>query len=64
VWKVAVERWRTAGIAGFYSGVIVSVIRAFFVSSSRFAAYEVAVSLISSLDHSSEAERRDPSLVE
>jgi solute carrier family 25 carnitine/acylcarnitine transporter 20/29 len=45
-WPVVRERYRLYGVRGFYAGVVPSVARAFVVSSSRFAAYELAVSLL------------------
>lgn len=34
--------WKTVGIRGFYRGIAPSMIRSFFVSGSRFSAYEFA----------------------
>eukprot|EP01102_Stenamoeba_stenopodia_P020699 TRINITY_DN8169_c0_g1_i1.p1 TRINITY_DN8169_c0_g1~~TRINITY_DN8169_c0_g1_i1.p1 ORF type:complete len:373 (+),score=70.88 TRINITY_DN8169_c0_g1_i1:142-1260(+) len=47
-WNVSMERWQNVGLRGFYSGIVVSIVRAFFVSSSRFAAYELAVHFMTS----------------
>jgi solute carrier family 25 carnitine/acylcarnitine transporter 20/29 len=41
--SLAKDRWRAFGIGGFYKGIRPSLIRAFFVSSTRFSAYEFAV---------------------
>ena len=37
------QRWIEHGLSGFYKGIRPSLIRAFFVSSTRFSAYEFAV---------------------
>ena len=44
--RLARDLIRSRGILGFYSGVAPSLIRAFIVSSSRFAAYEGMLCLI------------------
>jgi len=44
--QVALNIWKTKGLAGFYSGIYPSILRAFLVSSSRFTAYEVTYKLI------------------
>jgi len=48
--KVVMSRFYEAGLAGFYWGVAPSLLRAFFVSGSRFSAYEVTLRLLSRLD--------------
>jgi len=48
IWKVILTRWREAGLSGFYWGIGSSMLRAFFVSGSRFSAYELTFSLLSS----------------
>lgn len=40
------EIWQKRGIRGFYSGIGPSVTRAFIVSSTRFSAYEFALSVL------------------
>lgn len=42
-YHVAVDLWKTKGIAGLYAGVSPSIARAFLVSGSRFSAYEFAL---------------------
>lgn len=40
------EIWQKRGIRGFYSGIGPSITRAFIVSSTRFSAYEFALSVM------------------
>jgi len=44
------QRWKVKGIKVFYSGVGPSLIRAFFVSGTRFSAYEFAIRALTSLE--------------
>ena len=44
--KIAYEIFQSRGLFGLYAGVTPSVMRAFIVSSSRFAAYEGTIALI------------------
>eukprot|EP01116_Phalansterium_solitarium_P001610 TRINITY_DN11424_c0_g1_i1.p1 TRINITY_DN11424_c0_g1~~TRINITY_DN11424_c0_g1_i1.p1 ORF type:complete len:331 (+),score=113.94 TRINITY_DN11424_c0_g1_i1:212-1204(+) len=53
VFSAAAERWRTRGLAGFYTGVTPSVLRASIVSSVRFSAFELAMRLLTPLGLSS-----------
>lgn len=43
--KLAYHRWLAHGIGGFYRGIRPSLIRAWFVSSLRFSAYEFVIRL-------------------
>jgi len=42
-WTLARRRFAEHGWSGFYKGIRPSIIRAFFVSSTRFSAYEFAI---------------------
>ena len=42
-WTLTRRRFAEHGLSGFYKGIRPSIIRAFFVSSTRFSAYEFAV---------------------
>ena len=53
MWDLARSRFATSGLAGFYSGASASILRAFFVSGTRFSAYELAVSLYHRVFHHS-----------
>jgi solute carrier family 25 (mitochondrial carnitine/acylcarnitine transporter), member 20/29 len=45
LWAVGAELFRTRGLAGLYSGVSPSLMRAFVVSSTRFGVYEYVMAL-------------------
>lgn len=42
-WTLAKMRWTALGFTGFYKGIRPSLLRAFFVSGTRFSAFEFAV---------------------
>lgn len=44
-WRLAADRWAALGLSGFYRGIKPSLLRAFFVSGTRFSAYEFALRL-------------------
>lgn len=49
---LAAQRFRQLGISGFYQGIKPSLIRAFFVSGTRFSAYEFALRMWKWMDKS------------
>eukprot|EP01125_Pyxidicula_operculata_P012840 TRINITY_DN4232_c0_g1_i2.p1 TRINITY_DN4232_c0_g1~~TRINITY_DN4232_c0_g1_i2.p1 ORF type:complete len:327 (+),score=31.46 TRINITY_DN4232_c0_g1_i2:39-983(+) len=49
--SILMERWNQVKIRAFYSGIGPSLIRAFFVSGTRFSAYEFALNILTKTFH-------------
>jgi len=47
--NIARQKFRESGVHGFYQGVKPSILRAFFVSGTRFSAYEFAMKMLTQL---------------
>jgi solute carrier family 25 carnitine/acylcarnitine transporter 20/29 len=59
-WTLTKMRWSQFGAAGFYKGIRPSLIRAFFVSGTRFSAFEFAVRMWGYFDPNHAAESLMP----